>query len=149
MVQPYLRKSNSFIVLNFISVNLTLLSYISNCKISPNFLKMAYTLVFLLFKIQIEIQTSLQIGHFASGLATLSPSKMSTEAAEHAHDLQKRCPQLKAYGLNTVSYKKIQAQVKASNKKRFFSCFYMHPKVKLYQANSTSQIIIQLSRIRK
>lgn len=50
-----------------------------------------------------QILTSLQTGHFDSGDAALRPWKIITEAAEQAHDLQKRCPQLKAYGLKTIS----------------------------------------------
>lgn len=50
------------------------------------------------------MQTSLQIGHFDSLAAALSPWKIITEAAEQAHDLQKRWPQPKAYGLKTVSW---------------------------------------------
>ena len=47
--------------------------------------------------------TSLQTGHFESGRAALGPWNIITEAAVHAHNLQKRCPQLKAYGLKTIS----------------------------------------------
>jgi len=47
--------------------------------------------------------TDLHTGHFASRGAILRPWKIITEAEEQAHPLQKRCPQLKAYGLNTVS----------------------------------------------
>ena len=50
-----------------------------------------------------KIHTSLQIGHFDFGSAALGPSKSSTEAAEQAHPLQNRWPQLRAQGLKTVS----------------------------------------------
>lgn len=50
------------------------------------------------------MHTSLHIGHFDSGLAALRPWKVITDAAEQAHDLQKKCPQPKAYGLKTKSY---------------------------------------------
>lgn len=49
------------------------------------------------------VPTSLHTGHFESGLAALGPSKIITEAAVQAQDLQKRCPQLKAHGLKTSS----------------------------------------------
>lgn len=69
-----------------------------------------------------HVLTSLQIAHFASGVAALRPWNINTEAAEHAQDLQKRCPQLKAYGLKTVSW-----EIGAENKIRIWNIIFSFP----------------------
>lgn len=50
------------------------------------------------------------MGHLDSGPADLGPWKIITEAAVQTHDLQKRCPQPKAYGLKTSSWKQKNQQ---------------------------------------
>lgn len=50
--------------------------------------------------------TSLHTGHLASRDADLGPSQIRTDAAVQTQLLQKRCPQPKAYALNTISCEK-------------------------------------------
>lgn len=57
-------------------------------------------------KIEVVIKlnhTDLQTGHLAALVAVLRPSNSNTDAEEQPQLLQKRCPHLNAYGLNTVS----------------------------------------------
>jgi hypothetical protein len=65
------------------------------------------------------------MGHFDSGLAALRPWKVITDAAEQAHDLQKKCPQLNAYGLKTKSYH-ITSQAFIYKRYRCINIIFLH-----------------------